>query len=105
MDRKNAELEMLLAEYDMKHELAAERNAAVKERDGALAGMALLEDTLQKAAEGKIEAEKTLACYNNARALPSNDTVAQRAINAEKKAGRKNPAGRRGRRKCYKNRQ
>ena len=98
-DKRNAELEMLLAEYTMKYELAA------AERDEALAKVERLEDTLQKVSEGKIEAEKALVYYDNAHAPPSNDTITQREINAEKKAERKkkNPTGRRGRKKGCKN--
>ena len=112
-DKRNAELEMLLAEYTMKYELAAaerdavtkERDVAVKERDEALAKVERLEDALQKVSEGKIDAEKALAYYDNAHAPPSNDTITQKEINAEKKAERKkkNPTGRRGRKKGCKN--
>ena len=112
-DTRNAKLEMLLAEFDMKYELAAaerdvvakERDVAVKERDEALAKVERLEDTFQKVSEGKIEAEKALAYYDNAHAPPSNDTITRREINAEKKAERKrkNPTGRRGRKKDCKN--
>ena len=82
-DKRNAELEMALAECDMKYELAAaerdavakERDTAVKERDEALANAELPEDALQKAYEGKIDAEKALAYYDNAHAPPSNDAI------------------------------
>ena len=112
-DKRNAELGMSSAEYDMKYELAAaerdaavkERDVAVKERDETLVRAERLEDALQKVSEGKIEAEQIPAYCDNAHAPPSNDTITQREINAEKKAERqkKNPAGRRGRKKGCKN--
>ena len=65
-DKRNAELEMSLAEYTMKYELAAaerdavakERDVAVKERDEALAKVERLEDTLQKVVRGQDRGRK-----------------------------------------------
>ena len=65
-----------------------------REHDAVPAEVARLEDALQKAAEGKIKAERAPAHHDNARAPPSDDATTQREIDAEKKAERNNGARR-----------